>query len=211
VTALKANSFPLDRFQLDMISSSFRTKVDIIRFWMNSIKIMTAYAQPDASAVVAELQVRVNKMNRLFLSSESKCFSVNFPFATLAQGAYLNFTSPSCGVIDSKMSSDVLSILSGNALLAEEVLDFAEPILDVCDSGNRSWILLRDLMMADDGYLRFDHDPKNQNGGLHPLNHIDVFYSQSSTFKIGLANKLTLADLADILDLRSDCHYLSKI
>lgn len=207
---MKTIEFPLDGVQFSLVSSSFRGKADVIRLWMNAIKIMTAYAAPQAAQVVCKLVVNVDKMSRLFLSSDEKCVSVNFPFVTHELDGELRFVSKACGVVDNRMSSNILSLLSGGALEAEEVLEFAEPILELSDAEASCWRLLRDLIMVDDGYLRFDHDPTRENGRLHPLNHIDVFYSQSTTFKMGVSNKLALEDLVDILNLKSNCHFIAK-
>lgn len=205
---MKTYTFLLDKFQFAMVSSSFREKTDVIRLWMNAIKLMTVYSPP--TAPISQLVVKVDKMNRLFLSSDGKCVSVNFPFTTYEKDGKFEFSAKSCGLVDSRISSNILSLLAADVLMAEEIVAFAEPIMDICEFDKHAWGLLRDLVIADDGYLRFDHDPERENGRIHPINHIDVFYSQSSTFKLGLLSKLSVDELSDVLSSRTDCHFLTK-
>ena len=207
---MKILEYSLDKFQFRIISSSFRTKIDVIRFWMNAIKLMSAYSAPSTVDVQAKLQVKIDKMSRIFVSSEEKCFSVNFPFSVREDSEGVSFHNIHYGAVDSKASSEVLSLISSSAMASPEVLDFAEPITDSCYSSKFYWSLFRDLLLEEDGYIRFDHDPDNENGKLHPLNHLDVFYSQSSTFKIGVGSRLSMQELSDILDIKSECHFLSK-
>lgn len=207
---MKTFNFMLDQFQLAMISSSFRKKEDVVLFWINAIKIMQTYSSPSQEDVVGELVIHVDKMSRLFLSSEGKCVSVSFPFSTHVNSGLLSFVSKACGDVDSRVSSGVISLLSKNIFLSEDVFEFIDPILEVCDFDPRAWVLLRDLIMADDGYIRFDHDPARKNGHLHPLNHLDVFYTHASTFKVGVQDKVAVDDFIDILSNKTNCHYLNR-
>lgn len=65
--------------------------------------------------------------------------------------------------------------------------------------------------MFECGYLRYDYDVEYQNGHIHPINHLDVNYSVGSTFKLGFQDIITIEDFIDILDLKTNCHYLNKI
>jgi len=70
------------------------------------------------------------------------------------------------------------------------------------------WALLRELLLWEDGYIRYDDDVGNENGDIHPRYHLDVFYSGSATFKLGLRQAIQHVTFADILDINTSCRFL---
>lgn len=58
------------------------------------------------------------------------------------------------------------------------------------------------------GYIRYDYDPVHENQKLHPLHHLDVNYSGSVTYKLGLKKHIELEEMRDILDVSTECKYL---
>lgn len=52
---------------------------------------------------------------------------------------------------------------------------------------------------------------KNVNGYLHPLNHFDVCYSNTSTYKLGINHKVDVEEFVDILDVSTNCFFLTKL
>ncbi|MTI43441.1 hypothetical protein JM93_03862 [Roseibium hamelinense] len=206
---MKEFLFELDTFQLKNLFRSFRSKTSIISFWMHAIKTVLSYARPDRKDVLGLMAIRADKMRRVFVESQGKTFSASFPFSvTETEGDY-TFHSDSGIEVDSKLSSEVISAIDTSLIFERsQVLDFADGLSDTSDDPDALWQLISDLICADDGYLRMDHDPDNENGDLHPLDHIDIFYSQSATFKVGLPSSIKLNQLTDILDLKSNCHFL---
>ncbi|MCI5147779.1 MAG: hypothetical protein D3923_20140 [Candidatus Electrothrix sp. AR3] len=68
----------------------------------------------------------------------------------------------------------------------------------------------------EDGYIRYDIDPENYEKfkkrgekHKHPENHYDVFYSNNLTFKIGLKSIITYSEFIDLLNVNTDCNYLT--
>ena len=68
--------------------------------------------------------------------------------------------------------------------------------------------IIEELILVEPSYVRFDIDPENQKGHLHPLNHLDVNYSQAGTYKIGLRTAITLDEFEDILNVDTNCYYI---
>lgn len=194
---------------MDWAFSAIRTKRDIILLLMRSIKVMMLpIMEPEVTAGVMTLQI--SKMSRLFFSSSDKVFSINFPFAAIEQDDCLRFRSIHHSDIDGALTSSVISILeSTTSLEAREVLEFAEPIFSQADSDPDFWCLFRDLLMLEDGYVRYDHDELRKNGNLHPVDHLDIFYSSGNTFKLGLGGRISADILTDMLNLSSDCHFIA--
>jgi hypothetical protein len=206
---MKRFDFSLDRFQASRLLRSFREKKDIIALWMNTLKLIASYEKPEADKIEGRLVLHVDKMSRLFVEFDQKAFSVVFPFTIYEMGHGLEFGCSACPEIDSKVTSDILGLINGYDLLnAQNILEFADPLVELTGDQDAVWQLLRDLMLVDDGYIRLDHDPVNENGALHPLDHIDIFYSQSATFKIGIDGRVPLDGFHDILNIKSACHFL---
>jgi hypothetical protein len=210
VINLKIYRFPLDAYQLNWVFSAIRSKRDVILLLMRSIKVMMLpIMEPDVTAGIMTLQI--SKMSRLFFSSPDKVFSINFPFTAIDQDDYLRFRSIHHSDIDGALTSNVISILeSTTSLEAREVLEFAEPIFSQADSDPDFWCLFRDLLMLEDGYVRYDHDELRKHGNLHPIDHLDIFYSSANTFKLGLGGRISADILTDMLNLSSDCHFIAE-
>lgn len=209
---MKRFDFRIDRFQANQVFMPIRRKADVISLWMNAIKLMLAYVPVAEDQAQGDMALVVSKMSRIFFAAENKIFSLNFPFCVSEDESGLVFSTLHCPSIDNRITSEILSLLHTEGVLAEsDVLSFAEPIIDSCGIDANVWAFFRDLMLCEDGYVRYDHDTGRQNGHIHPLDHLDVFYSTASTFKIGCKNRVSLDDLSDMLDLKTDCHYVSPI
>ena len=89
------------------------------------------------------------------------------------------------------------------------IFSFVDAIEEVESHIPFFWPFFRELMMFEEGYVRYDHDARNKNGLLHPLNHCDVFYSSNATFKIGLEKRISLEVFMDLLNLETNCQFLS--
>lgn len=208
---MKVFEFPVDAYQAEWMLSAVRSKRDLISLLMRTIKIMLLPVLPNPE-VAGKFILRVDKMSRLFYIFDSKIFSINFPYVVAEIDGLLEFRSIHHAKINSAVTSNVLSVLEmGHAFDNREILHFAEPILDICQYDEDFWSLLRDLLMYEDGYIRFDHDEVRANGHLHPVDHLDIFYSSGSTFKVGVHSNISHDHLRDLLDLNTDCHFLAPV
>lgn len=201
----------LDKYQAQLFSYPIRGKSDVIILWMNAVKAFLVQQPPVVSDVAASLSIFVSTMSRLFcvMGDGRKIYSISFPFTVRTDGAELCFFSRSGIAIDSQMSSLVLTLVNTDGVL--EAIDpyaFIEPVLTAMDINYGAWSLLRELMLAEDGYVRYDWDTARVNEHLHPEHHLDLCYSNASTFKVGLPRQLTQVNFLAILDVNTDCHYL---
>lgn len=208
---MKRYEFPIDAYQALWISKVIRSKRDVISLLMRSMKIMLLPAIP-APGAVGSIVLAIDKMSRLFFVLDDKIFSINFPFVALESGGALAFRSIHHSDINSMVTSQVLSLLDiDNVFENREILHFAEPISDLCQSDEDLWCLFRELLMQEDGYIRYDHDVERVNGHLHPLHHLDVFYTTGNTFKLGLKHIVSLVNFSDVLNVNTNCHYVAPI
>lgn len=160
--------------------------------------------------------VKVDKMNRLFFVSQSKIYSITFPFNVFYDDDKTIISYKNSFDIDSYTISNLLSIIKSPIVNSENCLDFVEPVVDFeNDQKVNYWTIFRDLILLEDGYLRYDKDEKGYKeaqkkgqGHRHPLHHIDIFYTNQAAFKVGLENEYFDADFIDTLDSNTNCKYL---
>lgn len=207
---MKVYTFNLDQYQAKWAFSPIRSKQDILLLWMNTLKTMLAYVPIGDADAAGRLVLVVSKMSRVFFISSNKVFSITFPFFTNLTDDTFEFKTHACDQIDNRVTSEIISLIDAGVLSDGNIWSFVEPIEVACEIDENIWNLLRELMLCEDGYLRYDHDVDRANGHIHPLHHIDVFYANNSTFKIGLLTELSQVDLADLLDVTTACHYLQK-
>jgi hypothetical protein len=205
--------FGLDEYQTRNFFQVIRSKEDIISIWMEFIKIalVNIKIRPERSA--GKIVLAKNKMSRLFFVANNKCFSVNFPFNVHNNNGFFEFYTYNAIAIENKESSDIISILNikqNNTFVGCDVYKFFEVLFDICEYNQEIWQLFRYLMLQEDGYLRYDHDPEHEDGKFHPLNHIDICYSNSASFKIGMEEIPNYSILLDIFDRNTYCYLLRR-
>ncbi|MBZ4037300.1 hypothetical protein K6T82_21245 [Flavobacterium sp. 17A] len=160
------------------------------------------------------------KMNRVFFVSEDKIYSITFPFnLIIGEEGEVTLNFKNLIEIDSYAISSLIILLKNPLINSDNCLDFIDPVIDLENESNSNyWPVLKDLIMLEDGYLRYDMDEKGfkeasekQQQHRHPLHHIDVFYTNGATFKLGLEKSILDNDLIDILDSSTNCKFLRSI
>lgn len=208
---MNVEPFNLDRYQTANLLSAFREKANVVMFWMQAAKTILSFVEPNPDQVRGKMIVCTGRMHRIFVESEGKVFSTALPFSVKKSDGFYACTLRSGIDLSSKLTSEVIAALSTTSSFRNiEILGFADDIMGVSDDPNTLWAALSELINSDDGYLRFDHDPDREDGRRHPLNHIDIFFSQSATFKLGIDERLEIDAFSDLLNVQTDCHYLSK-
>jgi hypothetical protein len=99
---------------------------------------------------------------------------------------------------------------SSGAFSSQDIYGFIGPVDEICELDGEIWPLYRDLLTSEEGYLRYDFDEEHEDADVHPLHHLDVFFSSNVTFKLGLAEGVDFEKMADMLDSATDCHYVAS-
>lgn len=200
---------------LSQITEPVRNKAASIRTLLRAIKFTLINTYSKDETLPATLLIQVDKMSRIFFQvDDNKCLSIHFPFLVKEDGDnFIKIYAKNGREIDQKISSDLLSIFRNDednpgAIINEE--EYFEIITSEFEGDAGVLEVVRELLSYESGYIRYDHDPTRADKKLHPLNHLDVFYSSNTTFKLGLEQKLNLTDFVDVLDLRTDCLFLDK-
>lgn len=207
---MKNFTFQLDVNQAEWVFKPIRTKLDVINILMRVIKIMLSYQIPAKTQIAGHFNLSVDVMSRLFFVSQKKFYSINFPFLVSGELGNFRFYNHHHQDINSKSTSSILGFINEDGIFDEpDVLDFAVPVVGASSDDIDLWALLRELLLWEEGYIRYDDDPVHDNGDLHPRYHLDVFYSSAATFKLGFRKSIEHVAFADILDVNTNCRFFA--
>jgi len=209
--------YKMSKFLRDRIYVPCRTKSELIVRIADAIAELTFSLenQEDFDVVIA-----IGKFQRIFFISDKKIFSVFFPFSIRRSAdATLPHSFEMSGIpIDSYMLSRACTaVVEGLGDENKDIYSFADSVISCFTTSDVEgvqvvsddvWKVVRRLMMLEEGYLRYDNDPDNYDAITHPLDHLDIFYSPSCTFKVGLSGKIKHDHLLDILDPHTRCRIM---
>lgn len=156
---------------------------------------------------MAKIKLIVDKMSRLFVYKGTKFYSVSFPFTVSILGEEVtDIASYSGKKVDSKSISAIIAILESYEFkLNPSLIDF---YIEPGSIDSAGLFLLEEIFLFEPSYIRYDFDEENQNGKLHPLNHLDINYSQYSTFKLGLKNTISDEYFENLQNTKTDCSFV---
>lgn len=195
---------------------SIRDKYTIIRItigiiaFLNISTLQEDLANSEIPAGNIKLSIYVDKMSRVFIQTVDRMQSFIFPFSIRVVGNHYQvffeqdiLTSSICSVLSSTFQniSEASSIDTVIDQYWESLADLNVPQADI----NLCNKVLIYLLSFEPGYLRYDHDVLREKKRVHPVDHIDVNYSNEGTFKLGLNDSINLECLIKILDLRESC------
>jgi len=229
---MKKFEFNIHKGQIEKFfpKKRIKTKAQIIEILMESLQLILQNKTIPEEKIGGTITLVVERMSRLFFTSkeDKKIYSIVFPFfiesiddsfvVKLQKFEYLDYIeseNDSFIEIDYQLISNVLSFIKCDNFKEQCSLDFITPIDEYEQYDKNFWIFLRELLLMEDGYIRYDYDEKNYKKALengeqhfHPLNHYDLFYSSNATFKIGLLDEISSNDIIEFLDIRKECQYL---
>lgn len=197
---------------------SIRSKKDIILLLLESIKNLMLYRDnivefSDVDIITDDDEMRIviyiDKMKRIFYCTKNKVQSLSFPF-NVNKDNDIKFYYKNIE-IDFKLISTLIRIFStdnmDNSLtLIDSLLNDYEYSNSTKEYQNLLEELLLSLSIFEDGYLRFDFDDiENEDKTYHPIHHIDFYYSNSNTFKLGIMDKISLKKSIEIIDINKKC------
>lgn len=195
---------------LKLINEPVRSKKQLDLLLLETIKAFII-GDIDSNNEIGKIVLHINRMNRFIYEVENKIFSINCPFTCVKEENSYIFKDTLFGInIDSQLISSMISIIRNENIDSfEEMID---EIIDMTDNEDPQliWEIIKKLHDIEYGYIRYDYDEEGQKGSLHPINHLDVNFMDSNQFKIGLDNKINIDKFIDILDITTECYYLSK-
>ncbi|OXS21766.1 hypothetical protein CGU37_13080 [Pseudomonas fluorescens] len=209
--------YKMSKYLYDRIFVPCRTKSELIIRIGETVAELTFSIENEKDYDVV---IAIGKLQRIFFVSEKKIFSVYFPFSIRRNEdpKLPHFFELSGVPIDSYMISRACTAIAESfGDENKDIYSFADSVISsftvsdvegVQTVSEDVWMVVKRLMMLEEGYLRYDNDPDNYNALTHPLDHLDVFYSPSCTFKIGLPGQIGHDHLLDILDPLTRCRII---
>lgn len=211
-------SFQLD-INLSLIKTFFpeeriKDKYKIIEILLEACRYILYNKKVAKARSQYKMILYKDKMSRLVFVGENKIYSITFPFNINQTKSEISINYKNRLDIDSQNITTLLSILKSPTINSDNCLEFIDPIVSY---DKNLWTTFRDLLILEDGYVRYDKDEdgfqkakKDGHGNRHPLNHIDIFYTNQASFKLGLKQEYTDTDLIDLMERNTDCKYLNS-
>lgn len=152
------------------------------------------------------VEVGKNSRANIFISS-NKYVSISFPFNVKYKQGHIKLYIDKHGTeISSDIISECLSIvnvLKNDATFVDVWFESDDPFSEI------SLRIIEYLLHTEPCYLRYDYDIAKANGSLHPVHHLDINMTKGGHYKIGLHKKLSHKQFLDILNIETNCYYLS--
>ncbi|MGL4865318.1 MAG: hypothetical protein ACRC4T_19655 [Cetobacterium sp.] len=212
----KKYNFLIPPYYIDKIFKPIRNKEDIVKLILYTIEVISNQKDFKPTKEDSKLYIYIDDMHRVIYESSKKYFSINLPLKIVKNQEdnfefYLNNTDKK---IESFLLSCVTWLLERN-ILKNTIVDifdiYTEDLTNTYteDIFNESWIFIQELLLSECGYLRFDHDPDHADEKYHPKNHIDFYYSNSTTFKLGLKSHICNETFLKILNNKEERMYIN--
>lgn len=206
---MKSYAFKIQDTDFPRFQFAVREKRDIIVLLMHAIKFMLVVG-PVADGEEGNLRLVVSRMSRLFFVVPNKIFSIRFPFQVVEEEGRLSFHSHEIPDIDSKLTSLALGLVSSETFSTDDAYEFFEPLVEEEAVPERLWAFVRELIMFEDGYFRYEVDMERASGEVHPENHYDIFYTNGASLKLGSVENHTLRDVIDVVNRDTECFFLRR-
>ncbi len=200
-------------------SQRIKTKKQILKILLETVRVMLVEnSDENLKEQNSYFKVVIDKMSRIFYFSDKKYYSIYFPFTYIIDNGKNVISFKNQIEINSQIISNIIEILNDTRFESFYSLDFIEPINELESYyEDKLWFLIRELIMLEDGYVRFDNDIDNFNKAkqegkehTHPENHLDIFYSNGNIFKIGLERIIKTLEFEDYFNVATDCKYLKN-
>lgn len=192
----------IPQYKINIFSKPIRNKNDCVSILLETVENFIYHNE-----AIKEIQnnTMLLENGRLFVFLENKYFSIKFPFKIKIEEKikfYIN---------NIELNSKILSAIRYAFLnISNSIRDILYQIEKEYEQINKDEIeeIIIAMLLLDDEYLRYDHDAKNENEKLHPLDHLDIFYTNNSV-KLGLRGRLSQKNFVKIISKKYDeCCYL---
>lgn len=193
-----------------------KEKLNLIEILLESIRYILIAERKNKVRVNNKIIFHKEKMSRIFFVSKYKTYSIRFPFNLLIEGEDISINYKNLIDLNSSNISQLITFFKNFDITTDNCFDFAEQVIDFQDGLQENyWLLIRELLLLEDGYIRYDHDDKAYQEAVkknqkhrHPLHHLDIFYSSEITFKLGFNSAIDDKEIIDTLNTETNCKYL---
>lgn len=161
-----------------------------------------------------DIAIFKGEFNRAIIKKEDGYFSMTIPFNIIDEDDTIQFT---CDELEENVSGKFISIMRNAIKTVKNVGHRHEDIilsltnffnLDLNEAIDY-YDCFANLLSSEHGYFRFDDDPENENGKVHPRYHFDIFYKDNASLKIGYNKLAKLACITSLVDHSVEKKYLT--
>ena len=203
-----------------LLSFAIRTNDHLINLSLNIVDYLLnyyCYDNLDNNSVHRVIIVKHDSY-RIIFQEPDKIFSICFPFKienidnnfiitdfynNEIRNAELSLLKSIFKKDEEENKADVSELkdpLDFYSDLEEIFIDYPDILWKV----NDVWQIVIKLLTYEYGYIRFDDDPINANGKIHPLFHFDMAYCNYATYKFGLNKRISLDQFIDMFNPETD-------
>lgn len=195
-----------------------RNAFDNFQNLLNIAEVVNActYNKTDDCSDNFELVIFSGEYSRALIKKSDGFVSMAIPFQVVDHGDRITFNFD---LLKDEVDGRFISIMR-NAIQTSRDHDFSHESIALSLFDNFSLEMQEainysdafvSIVSEDHGYFRFDDDPQNENGQLHPRYHIDFFYKNSSSVKVGVGEFVDIDFFYSLFDGNHPKHYLKKI
>lgn len=200
--------------------SAIRDRIDIIKLILNIFTIPFLHEEKIELGVCIVFQNDENT-NRVFIyeNENKQVQSFHVPFILKDDQIKLENS-----IFPYSISSEDISLLKtffNSYKEFESCFDkFMEDFLEIFEANdelkhkeNSYWNLILYLLSFEPGYFRYDNDITGFDENfpkIHPIQHLDLYYNNRGTFKIGLHKEYNTENLINLTDHNTECKFLEN-
>lgn len=160
-----------------------------------------------------DIAVFTKDLHRFFVKKDDGYFSMANPFQVNFDNDAISFN---CDQIEEPVSGQFIAVMRNAIQTVREYGQSHEDIaLSLSENFRFDWKDIPkyvdtfvSVLSEDHGYFRFDDDPNNINGDIHPRYHFDVFYKNTCSLKIGYDKSAELQCFLSLADKTQPKKYL---
>lgn len=199
------------------LTGKVHTAKDYVELKLSLMEILVSFwnGNPDNPRIPYVKIVQNGEMQRAFIVCQDKISSFGFEYHIKSNNRDFNVQPNNIiefnyggSAINARAISEAKTICQIYG--AREENTYCYTVLDIDETtSDEAFILFESLFMSEAGYIRFDHDIKNVDPILHPMDHLDVNYSKFVHYKLGLPNRIQITEFLDILNIKTRCRVLA--
>ena len=209
--------------QESLLDFRVKEKIQIIHIWLNVAEklLSSEYKEEDDFKNHNNETVYLIKQNNYWkmyiidknFPNHRKIVIISFPFYIYSELGCVNLSWKGRGIKAREISMfrSVLEYMFRD-LKPLPLYDAIISVISEMELEDTDALFLNDIIIEllsfNEGYIRYDNDPENEKGSIHPTYHLDIFFSNESAFKVGLSKKHSAGDLFDLLDRNKPCKFL---
>jgi len=183
-----------------------KRKTDVIKIWLDLIRIIITVPYSSDRRNKEIIIFKNENFKRVFFLRDNQIVSLNFPFRLIHLDNNLLRVYLKDQNITSIELSKLQEILNGEEFFSSCFYSDIDRIFNTQEE-DRIWLLLKEILLAEDGYIRYDYDMEHHPDVPH---HFDIFFTNNSTFKLGLRSEINLDAMIDILDRNTNIYFVNR-